>query len=192
MDDLLDFVLEAHGALRRWPGVSALTAKLAVGWPFWRSIGSPAIRRPGRGHLHPSRARRPYPVLAHLSRCPGLRDQPVGGRWPAWGRPLATFPTVIATCTAEQVFYFSEDGVLRRLDYTVGAGALAAHYAGGYKTFGGLASPSATGSTAAALTLRRRRCAVSPVVPTGLDPLTERLTVKHHHHCSRQPLMTGY
>jgi hypothetical protein len=78
MDDLLDFVLEAHGALRRWPGVSALTAKLAVG------------------------------------------------------------------------------------------------------------------STAAALTLRRRRRAVSPVVPTGLDPLTKRPTVKHHHHCSRQPLMTGY
>ena len=41
MDDLLDFVLEAHGALRRWPGVSALTAKLAVGWPFRRSSGSP-------------------------------------------------------------------------------------------------------------------------------------------------------
>jgi hypothetical protein len=45
MDDLLDFVLESHGALRRWPGVSALTAKLAVGWPFWRSSGSPARRK---------------------------------------------------------------------------------------------------------------------------------------------------
>jgi hypothetical protein len=42
----------------------------------------------------------------------GPRDQPVGGRWPAWGRPHATFPAVIATYTAEQVFYFGEDGLL--------------------------------------------------------------------------------
>jgi hypothetical protein len=47
MADLLGFVLEAHGALRRWPGVSALTAKLAVGWPFWRSSGSPGYSATG-------------------------------------------------------------------------------------------------------------------------------------------------
>jgi hypothetical protein len=58
----------------------------------------------------------------------GPRDHSVGGRWPAWGGPHATFPAVTATYAAEQVFYFGDDGLLRRLDYTVdvGAGALAA------------------------------------------------------------------
>ena len=35
MNDLLDFVLDAHGGLKRWSGVSTLTVKLAVGGPFW-------------------------------------------------------------------------------------------------------------------------------------------------------------
>ena len=34
MNDLLDFVLDAHGGLKRWSGVSTLTVKLAVGGPF--------------------------------------------------------------------------------------------------------------------------------------------------------------
>ena len=37
MNDLLDFVLDAHGGLKRWSGVSTLTVKLAVGGPFWDS-----------------------------------------------------------------------------------------------------------------------------------------------------------
>ena len=41
MNDLLDFVLDAHGGLERWSGVSALTAKLAVGGPFWGQLGFP-------------------------------------------------------------------------------------------------------------------------------------------------------
>ncbi len=36
MNDLLGFVLDAHGGLRRWSGVSTLTAKLAAGGPFSR------------------------------------------------------------------------------------------------------------------------------------------------------------
>ena len=35
MNDLLDLVLDAHGGLTRWSGVSTLTAKLAAGGPFW-------------------------------------------------------------------------------------------------------------------------------------------------------------
>ena len=35
MNDLLDLVLDAHGGLTRWSGVSTLTAKLAAGCPFW-------------------------------------------------------------------------------------------------------------------------------------------------------------
>jgi len=41
MNDLLDFVLDAHGGHERWSGVNALIAKLAVGGPFWEQLGFP-------------------------------------------------------------------------------------------------------------------------------------------------------
>src|SRR5262245_53160523 len=41
MSDLLALVLDAHGGLKRWSGVSTLTAKLAVGGPFWGQLGFP-------------------------------------------------------------------------------------------------------------------------------------------------------
>jgi len=41
MNDLLDFVLDAHGGLNRWSDVSTLTAKLAAGGPFWGQQGFP-------------------------------------------------------------------------------------------------------------------------------------------------------
>ena len=41
MSDLLDLVLDAHGGLKRWLGVSTLTAKLAAGGPFWGQQGFP-------------------------------------------------------------------------------------------------------------------------------------------------------
>ena len=61
-----------------------------------------------------------------------------------WRRLLATFPPEITTHSAEQVFYFGDDGLLRRLDYTteVNAGDPVAHYTEGYKTFDGLAFPT--------------------------------------------------
>jgi hypothetical protein len=40
-NDLLDFVLDVHGGLERWSGISALTAKLAIGGPFWGQHGFP-------------------------------------------------------------------------------------------------------------------------------------------------------
>ena len=66
-----------------------------------------------------------------------------GGR-PDLGRLHATFPASITTHSAEQVFYFGADGLLRRLDYTteVNAGDPVAHYTEGYKTFDGLAFPT--------------------------------------------------
>jgi hypothetical protein len=60
-----------------------------------------------------------------------------------WRRLNVTFPTSITTHSAEQVFYFGDDGLLRRLDYTVEAdGRRAAHYTEGYKAFDGLAFPT--------------------------------------------------
>jgi hypothetical protein len=62
----------------------------------------------------------------------------------SWRRLRVTFPNTIATHTAEQVFYYGSDGLLRRHDYTVdvNAGAAAAHYTEEHKTFDGLIFPT--------------------------------------------------
>src|SRR5262245_8024581 len=77
MNDLLDFVLDAHGGLKRWSAVSTLTAKLAAGGPFWGTAGIPR-RVPGRDpddrgpppahRLHPLDRPRPEPDLRHRPR----------------------------------------------------------------------------------------------------------------------------
>jgi hypothetical protein len=41
MTDLLELALEANGGLERWSNVNALTAKLALGGPFWALKGFP-------------------------------------------------------------------------------------------------------------------------------------------------------
>jgi hypothetical protein len=43
MDELLTLVLDAHGGLERWSGVSALTAHLSLGGPFWGAKGWPDV-----------------------------------------------------------------------------------------------------------------------------------------------------
>ncbi len=43
MDELLTLVLDAHGGLDRWSGVSALTAHLSLGGPFWGAKGWPDV-----------------------------------------------------------------------------------------------------------------------------------------------------
>ncbi len=211
MNDLLDFVLDAHGGLKRWSGVSTLTAKLAAGGPFWGQQGFPDAfldetltidtRRqhavftpwtaPGQsltfdtdpervvlqtangqaidsrtsprssyaGHdLHSrwdalqvgyflSYGMWNYLTTPFLLTYPGVQTREISP-WQedgqTWGRLHATFPASITTHSAEQVFYFGADGLLRRLDYTteVNAGDPVAHYTEGYKTFGGLAFPT--------------------------------------------------
>jgi hypothetical protein len=61
-----------------------------------------------------------------------------------WRVLHVTFPPTIATHHPEQLFYFGDDGLLRRLDYIVdvNANAKIAHYTEGYKTFDGLAFPT--------------------------------------------------
>ena len=41
MNDLPDFVLDAHIGLKRWSGVSTLTTELGAGGPFWGRQGFP-------------------------------------------------------------------------------------------------------------------------------------------------------
>lgn len=61
----------------------------------------------------------------------------------AWRRLRVTFPTSIATHSAEQIFYFDQKGLLKRHDYDVDilGGISAAHCVPELKTFSGIAVP---------------------------------------------------
>jgi hypothetical protein len=211
MSDLLDVVLDAHGGLERWSGVRTLTAKLAVGGPFWGQQGFPDafldetltidVRRqhavftpwtaPGQSLTFDTDPERVVLQTADgqtIDSRTSPRSSYAGGerhsRWDAlqigyflsygmwnylttpflltypgvqadetspwqengetWRRLNVAFPANITTHSAEQVFYFGADGLLRRLDYTteVNADDRVAHYTEGYKTFDGLAFPT--------------------------------------------------
>ncbi len=62
-----------------------------------------------------------------------------------WRRLAVTYPAELHTHSRQQVFYFSADGLLRRLDYTAeefGPRAKAAHYCFDHREFGGLVFPT--------------------------------------------------
>ncbi|MEU1198779.1 hypothetical protein ABZ446_21450 [Streptomyces sp. NPDC005813] len=61
-----------------------------------------------------------------------------------WRRLNVEFPSSIATHTAEQTFYFGDDGLLRRLDYNVDVNVdvAVAHYVSDYRTFEGIQVPT--------------------------------------------------
>jgi hypothetical protein len=62
-----------------------------------------------------------------------------------WRRLAVMFPAEFHTHSRQQTFYFGEEGLLRRLDYTAeefGKGAAAAHYCFDYREFGGLKFPT--------------------------------------------------
>ncbi|MCF3130622.1 hypothetical protein [Streptomyces olivochromogenes] len=88
-----------------------------------------------------------YLTTPYLFTLPGVRTreiEPCEEDGATWRRLHVTFPDTIATHTREQVFHFSEDSLLRRLDYNVdvNAGVPVAHYTDEYRTFGGLAFPT--------------------------------------------------
>lgn len=62
----------------------------------------------------------------------------------AWRRLRVTFPSSIATHSAEQTFYFDQQGLLKRHDYAVdvAGGAPAAHYVSDRKEFAGISVPT--------------------------------------------------
>jgi hypothetical protein len=67
------------------------------------------------------------------------------GEGERWRRLRVRFPADIPTHSREQDFYFDEQGLLRRLDYTAevfGGWAKAAHYCWDHKPFEGLVVPT--------------------------------------------------
>ena len=62
----------------------------------------------------------------------------------AWRRLKVTFPTSIATHSAEQTFYFDQEGLLKRHDYEVdiSGGTPAAHYVSQLQEISGIVVPT--------------------------------------------------
>ena len=62
----------------------------------------------------------------------------------AWRRLKVRFPEGIATHSAEQTFYFDQEGLLKRHDYEVdvAGGASAAHYVSGLREISGIIVPT--------------------------------------------------
>lgn len=78
---------------------------------------------------------------------PGVKTeeiQPWQENGAAWRRLKVTFPTSIATHSAEQTFYFDERGLLKRHDYDVdvSGGTSAAHYVSELEEFSGVIVPT--------------------------------------------------
>ena len=89
-----------------------------------------------------------YLVTPFLLDYPGFvikEAAPGPGALSSLHRLEVTFPDTIPTHSKEQVFYFDEKYLLRRLDYTaevVGSWAHAAHLCDVYKTFDGIKAPT--------------------------------------------------
>jgi len=71
-----------------------------------------------------------------------------GERWSengeTWRTLVVTYPDQIIAHTKTQTYYFGDDGLLRRLDYSVDilGGGPAAHYPSAYKEFDGIMVPT--------------------------------------------------
>jgi len=88
-----------------------------------------------------------YLGIPFLFTLPGFESKEIapwheGGE--TWRRLHVSFPKDFAYHTREQVFYFDEHGLLKRLDYQVdiNEGVAAAHYVFDYKEFQGIRLPT--------------------------------------------------
>lgn len=71
--------------------------------------------------------------------------EPLQGALASLTRLQVTFPADVPTHSRQQIFYFDDQRLLKRLDYTaepVGGWAHAAHLCGEYRTFGRLKAPT--------------------------------------------------
>lgn len=58
-----------------------------------------------------------------------------------WRRLRAVFPSVLVTHSAEQIFYFNDEGLQRRTDHDL-LGSKVAHYSWAHQSFGGIVVPT--------------------------------------------------
>ncbi|QUQ65716.1 hypothetical protein [Kutzneria sp. CA-103260] len=88
-----------------------------------------------------------YLTTPYLLTLPGMRTEELEpSEVDGWSlrRLRVTFPPHIATHSTEQVFYFGEDGLLRRIDYApyVFGGRPGAHHIDAHETVSGLVFPT--------------------------------------------------
>jgi hypothetical protein len=210
--DLLDSVLDAHGGLANWDNVSAVTAEIAVGGPFWALRGQPDLAPmltvsmdahrehitttpfPGpdqrsvfdvdperlaiqtaSGKVVEERAdpRSSFPPfdlqttkwdaiqIAYFTSAANWNyfTQPFSFTYPGvqvseiepwregdetWRRLAVHFPPNNANHNSDQVFYYDQHFMLRRMDYApdVTGSAPVAHYTDDPKTFDGFVFPT--------------------------------------------------
>jgi hypothetical protein len=207
-DDLLTHILDAHGGLDPWRRTTALSARLAIGGPFWAARGHGAdfdlrvtlatqyehmeITYPDHTStfdVNPERLTIGAPDGTVLE----TRDDPRASYPPfdpettawdriqlayfhttsnwnylttpfvftydgvevheidlwqengeTWRRLAVTFPPTIPNHNPDQVFYFGQDFLLRRLDYSpdVTSNPPVAHYVYDYREFDGFQFPT--------------------------------------------------
>jgi hypothetical protein len=89
-----------------------------------------------------------YMNTPFLFALPGVTTEELASSWQengeAWRRLKVTFPEHIASHSAEQTFYFDQQGLLKRHDYEVdvAGGAAAAHYVSALTDVSGIMVPT--------------------------------------------------
>jgi hypothetical protein len=142
-NDLLLRVLEAHGGRENWEAVTGLTARLSYGGPFWEfrtSEGDVVDDRVEPRASFPTgfddfetkwdavqvafftsaatwnSLTEPF-MLTYPGVAPG-EVEPWEEHGVTWRRLAVTFPAGIANHNPDQIFYFDDDFMLRRMDYS--------------------------------------------------------------------------
>jgi len=213
MEKLLSAVLDAHGGLQNWAGVSRITAQMSLGGPFWGARGWPDVYSkqtvtidPHREHIRfepftaegrssvlevgPERVtistadgqvieqrlapRQSFPSVFDAFATPwdaiqvayftsaavwnymtepfvftqegveAREIEPWAEGAQIWRRLAVTFPPSIANHNAKQIFYYDNEFMQRRMDYSpdVTGKPPIAHYTNDYKTFDGFLFPT--------------------------------------------------
>ena len=114
MNGLLKLAIEGHGGLRRWEQLSRFRVAASITGAIWALKGQPGL-------------------LDGVVLAGETRDQ-----------RLTINPDAIVAHTRQQTYYFDEDGLLRRLDYSVDilGGGPAVNYPSGYREFDGIMVPT--------------------------------------------------
>src|ERR1700730_12080825 len=171
VSDLLELAMSAHGGLDRWREIKTLdlrmsltgnlfrikgypegvpnvlmhvdTQRIAVDTSPWAGVGTVGQFCPDRVSSFAlwNYLSTPFPFTRPGFRLRELEPHQEGGD--VWRRLLVKYPSDIPTHSDEQTLYFSEKGLLQRVDYETDVlGGIAAHYCYDHLSFGGIVFPT--------------------------------------------------
>jgi hypothetical protein len=166
MNELLALAVEAHGGMGRWDAISRFRAQASITGALWAEKGKPGVLHDVvlEGETRDQRLKiRPFPWPGRYATWEPYRQTiatddgmlvaerrlpTAGERWhedgQIWRRLLVTYPDTVAAHCRQQTYYFDDDGLLRRLDYTVDIldGDRAVDYPSAYCMFDGIMVPT--------------------------------------------------